>query len=47
MLGKRGNSSEHEAMLQVKTEFMQLWDGMESSRGQVRAAPMQAALSAL
>ncbi|EFJ50124.1 hypothetical protein VOLCADRAFT_73960 [Volvox carteri f. nagariensis] len=34
MLGKRGNSSEHEAMLQVKTEFMQLWDGMESSRGQ-------------
>ncbi|GLC35438.1 hypothetical protein PLESTB_000207100 [Pleodorina starrii] len=34
MLGKRGNSSEHEAMLQVKTEFMQLWDGMESCRGQ-------------
>ncbi|KAG2483064.1 hypothetical protein HYH03_018047 [Edaphochlamys debaryana] len=34
MLGKRGSSSEHEATLQVKTEFMQLWDGMESSRGQ-------------
>ncbi|PNW73971.1 hypothetical protein CHLRE_13g580050v5 [Chlamydomonas reinhardtii] len=34
MLGKRGQSSEHEATLQVKTEFMQLWDGMESSRGQ-------------
>ncbi|GFR47409.1 hypothetical protein Agub_g9126 [Astrephomene gubernaculifera] len=34
MLGKRGASSEHEATLQVKTEFMQLWDGMESSRGQ-------------
>ncbi|GIL64536.1 hypothetical protein Vafri_18427 [Volvox africanus] len=34
MLGKRGNTSEHEATLQVKTEFMQLWDGMESSRGQ-------------
>ncbi|PNH00222.1 Protein MSP1, partial [Tetrabaena socialis] len=34
MLGKRGSSSEHEATLAVKTEFMQLWDGMESSRGQ-------------
>ena len=28
MLGKRGSNSEHEATLQVKTEFMQLWDGM-------------------
>jgi len=34
LLGKRGSSSEHEASLQVKTEFMQLWDGMESGRGQ-------------
>ncbi|GLI61849.1 hypothetical protein VaNZ11_004357 [Volvox africanus] len=34
MLGKRGSINEHEATLQVKTEFMQLWDGMESSRGQ-------------
>lgn len=25
MLGKRGSQSEHEASLQVKTEFMQLW----------------------
>ncbi|KXZ47290.1 hypothetical protein GPECTOR_36g17 [Gonium pectorale] len=33
MLGKRGGSSEHEATLQIKTEFMQLWDGMESARG--------------
>lgn len=34
MLGKRGSSQEHEATLQVKTEFMALWDGMESARGQ-------------
>ncbi|GAX73233.1 hypothetical protein CEUSTIGMA_g686.t1 [Chlamydomonas eustigma] len=34
MLGKRGMNQEHEATLQVKTEFMQLWDGMESNRGQ-------------
>lgn len=34
LLGKRGMNHEHEATLQVKTEFMQLWDGMESSRGQ-------------
>ncbi|KAG2487723.1 hypothetical protein HYH03_013722 [Edaphochlamys debaryana] len=34
LLARRGASaSEHEAMLQVKTEFMQLWDGMESSCG--------------
>ena len=26
-------SSEHEATLQAKTEFMQLWDGVESARG--------------
>ena len=32
-LTKRGASSEHEATLQAKTEFMQLWDGMESLRG--------------
>uniref|UniRef100_A0A7R9V8S0 AAA+ ATPase domain-containing protein n=1 Tax=Chlamydomonas euryale TaxID=1486919 RepID=A0A7R9V8S0_9CHLO len=34
LLGKRGMHTEHEATLQVKTEFMQLWDGMESCRGQ-------------
>jgi SpoVK/Ycf46/Vps4 family AAA+-type ATPase len=34
ILGKRGSGGEHEATLQVKTEFMQLWDGIESSRGQ-------------
>mmetsp|Transcript_2326 Transcript_2326/g.3513 ORF Transcript_2326/g.3513 Transcript_2326/m.3513 type:complete len:701 (-) Transcript_2326:1042-3144(-) len=34
LLSKRGSSSEHEATLQLKTEFMQLWDGMESSAGQ-------------
>jgi len=34
MLGKRGMSYEHEASLQVKTEFMQLWDGMESAKDQ-------------
>ncbi|KAL6761960.1 P-loop containing nucleoside triphosphate hydrolase protein [Haematococcus lacustris] len=34
MLGKRGSNSEHEASLSLKTEFMQLWDGMESTRGQ-------------
>mmetsp|Transcript_2185 Transcript_2185/g.3592 ORF Transcript_2185/g.3592 Transcript_2185/m.3592 type:complete len:435 (-) Transcript_2185:462-1766(-) len=33
MLGKRGGQSEHEAGLQMKTEFMQLWDGIESSKG--------------
>lgn len=33
MLGKRGAHSEHEATLQAKTEFMQMWDGMESLRG--------------
>jgi len=33
MLSRRGSSSEHEATLQVKTEFMQLWDGMESLKG--------------
>lgn len=32
-LTKRGTSSEHEATLQAKTEFMQLWDGMESASG--------------
>eukprot|EP00798_Chlamydomonas_sp_ICE-L_P012933 gene12933-5967_t len=34
MLGRRGSNSEHEATLQVKTEFMQMWDGMESNKGQ-------------
>ncbi|WIA23226.1 hypothetical protein OEZ86_010114 [Tetradesmus obliquus] len=32
-LTKRGAQSEHEATLQAKTEFMQLWDGMEGARG--------------
>lgn len=41
ILGKRGSHSEHEATLQAKTEFMQLWDGMESGRG-MRIAVMGA-----
>eukprot|EP00775_Hariotina_reticulata_P010700 gene10700-10857_t len=32
-LTKRGAQTEHEATLQAKTEFMQLWDGMEGARG--------------
>lgn len=32
-LTKRGAQTEHEATLQAKTEFMQLWDGMENARG--------------
>jgi hypothetical protein len=32
-LTKRGGASEHEATLSAKTEFMQLWDGIESARG--------------
>eukprot|EP00879_Flechtneria_rotunda_P001041 GHRR01001178.1.p1 GENE.GHRR01001178.1~~GHRR01001178.1.p1 ORF type:complete len:373 (+),score=168.50 GHRR01001178.1:1813-2931(+) len=32
-LTRRGQQSEHEATLQAKTEFMQLWDGMEGARG--------------
>jgi SpoVK/Ycf46/Vps4 family AAA+-type ATPase len=31
-LTKRGAQTEHEATLQAKTEFMQLWDGMEGAR---------------
>lgn len=33
ILGRRGGAGEHEATLQAKTEFMQLWDGMESAAG--------------
>jgi SpoVK/Ycf46/Vps4 family AAA+-type ATPase len=29
LLTKRGGATEHEATLQAKTEFMQLWDGVE------------------
>ncbi|KIY96609.1 hypothetical protein MNEG_11354 [Monoraphidium neglectum] len=32
-LTKRGGASEHEATLSAKTEFMQLWDGIEGARG--------------
>ncbi|GBF95213.1 hypothetical protein Rsub_07928 [Raphidocelis subcapitata] len=32
-LAQRGGASEHEATLSAKTEFMQLWDGIESPRG--------------
>ncbi len=32
-LTKRGLNAEHEATLQAKTEFMQLWDGLESVTG--------------
>ena len=35
LMGKRGSSGEHEATLQVKTEFMQHWEGLETSSGRV------------
>ena len=31
LMGKRGLNGEHEATLQVKTEFMQHWEGMETT----------------
>jgi SpoVK/Ycf46/Vps4 family AAA+-type ATPase len=35
LMGKRGLNGEHEATLQVKTEFMQHWEGLETGRGRV------------
>jgi ATPase family AAA domain-containing protein 1 len=40
LLTKRGGATEHEATLQAKTEFMQLWDGVEGvGRGFGGGAP--------
>lgn len=35
LMGKRGQGGEHEATLQVKTEFMQHWEGLETGAGRV------------
>ncbi|KXZ41894.1 hypothetical protein GPECTOR_250g622 [Gonium pectorale] len=34
LLGRRGGASEHEVTLLLKTEFMQLWDGVETNPAQ-------------
>ena len=33
ILSQRGRQSEHEALREVKNEFMQIWDGIRASSG--------------